>query len=296
MRVFIVGATGVLGRALVPRLLNRGHALRALVRSPERAAGLVASGVELRPGDLLEAEIEPLLPAMLAGSEAVVHAATAIPADPSAPHAWEATARLRTEGTRRLLDAALTAGAGRYLQQSIVMAYADGGDRWLTESWPLDTSPQRAAVCAPVAAMEGMVRATPVSRLAWSILRGGQFVGPETGQDIALRRLRQGTLRVPGDGHNYFSPIHVEDMAAAMLAALEQAPAGSVFNLTDEPMRYGDYADGLAATIAAASPLRDPAASTPPSWRCDSSAARRLLGWTPSRGVWPSDEQRRGVG
>src|SRR5579885_3611212 len=166
MRVFIVGATGVLGRALIPRLLKQGHTVRALVRSLERAADLADLGVDLRTGDLLDPGLEGRLPAMLAGCEAVVHAATAIPADPSAPHAWETNTRLRTEGTRRLLDAALASGAGRYLQQSIVMAYADGGDRWLSEDWPLDTSPQRAAVSVPVATMEGMVRAVEPGRLA----------------------------------------------------------------------------------------------------------------------------------
>src|SRR6185437_3626974 len=197
---------------------------------------------------------------------------------------------------RRVLSAALAAGAECYVQQSIVMAYADGGDRWLDERWPLDTSPQRAAVCAPVAAMEGMMRATAVERLKWTIVRGGQFVGPGTGQDAALRRLRRGTLTVPGDGSNYFSPIHVEDMAEGVLVALERAPAGSIFNLTDQPLRYGEYADGLAERIGASVPPRDPAISMPPSWRCDNDAAQRVLNWAPSHAVWPSAEQVHEVG
>src|SRR5947209_11513040 len=105
----------------------------------------------------------------------------------------DATTRLRTEGTRRLLDAALAAGAGRYLQQSIVMAYPDGGDRWLDEGTPLDDSPARAAVCAPVAAMEGMLRDTDPERLGWCILRGGIFVGPGTGQDDSDRARARGS-------------------------------------------------------------------------------------------------------
>src|SRR5438874_650819 len=159
----------------------------------------VAAGVDVVPGDLLEPELPTRLPDLMARCQAVIHAATAIPPDPAAPGAWDATTRLRTEGTRRLLDAALAAGAGRYLQQSIVMAYPDGGDRWLDEGTPLDDSPARAAVCAPVAAMEGMVRATDPERLGWCILRGGIFVGPGTGQDDLIARVRAGRVVVPGD-------------------------------------------------------------------------------------------------
>jgi uncharacterized protein YbjT (DUF2867 family) len=192
MRVFVVGATGVLGRALVPLLLARGHAVRALVRSPERGRQLAEAGADVVPGDLLEPELAARLPDLVAGCQAVIHAATAIPRDPAAPGAWDATTRLRTEGTRRLLDAALAAGARRYLQQSIVMAYPEGGDRRLDEATPLDDSPARAAVCAPVAAMEGMVRAADPERLGWCILRGGIFVGPGTGQDKLIARARVG--------------------------------------------------------------------------------------------------------
>jgi nucleoside-diphosphate-sugar epimerase len=287
MRVIVFGATGVLGRALVPLLVGQGYAVRAPVRSPEKAQALLGAGVEVRPGDLLSQDTLDSLPALMSDCQAVLHIATAIPRDFGAPGAWEANTRLRTEGTRALLAAALDTSVERYIQQSIVMAYVDGGERLLGEDTPLDTSPERAEICGPVIAMEGMVRAVPPGRLQWCILRGGSFVGPGTAQDDTIRRLREGAERVPCDGSSYISPVHVADMAEAIVAALQRAPGGSIFNIVDEPLRQGDYLDRLAALSGAPPPVRDPSKSCPPSFRCSSAAARAVLGWTPTHGIWP---------
>jgi hypothetical protein len=104
----------------------------------------------------------------------------AIPADPAAPGGWDLTGQLRVSGTRRLLDAALACRVPRYLQQSIVMAYRDGGDAWLDEQAPLDDSPARAASCGPVIEMEAMIRNTEHRLVNWTILRGSSFVGART--------------------------------------------------------------------------------------------------------------------
>lgn len=287
MRVIVFGATGVLGRALVPLLIEQGHRVRAVVRSPEKAPGLFSRDVELLPGDLLSPETRAGLPALMAGCRAAVHIATAIPRDFGAPGAWDANTRLRTEGTRALLDASLAAGVERYIQQSIIMAYTGGGDRLLDEDTPLDTSPSRAEVCGPVIAMEGMLRAVPADRLRWTILRGGAFVGRGTAQDGTIERLRAGTERVPCDGSSYISPVHFADMAAAVAAALDRAPAGSTFNIVDEPLRQSDYLDRLAALVGAPMPERDPTKPCPPSWRCSNAAARSVLGWSPAHSIWP---------
>ncbi|HET6313216.1 MAG TPA: NAD(P)-dependent oxidoreductase [Chloroflexia bacterium] len=287
MRVIVFGATGVLGRELVPLLVRQGYSVRAPVRSPERAQSLLGAGVEVCPGDLLAQETRDRLPALMAGCQAVVHIATAIPRDFGAPGAWADNTRLRTEGTRALLDAALAVGVERYIQQSIVMAYVDGGDRLLGEDTPLDASPSRAEICGPVIAMEGMVRGVPTDKMRWCILRGGSFVGPGTAQDDTIRRLREGAERVPCDGSNYISPVNVSDMAEAIAAALQRAPGGSIFNIVDEPLRQGDYLDRLADLSGAPSPLRDPSRPCPPSFRCSNAAAQAVLGWTPSHGIWP---------
>jgi nucleoside-diphosphate-sugar epimerase len=244
MRVIVFGATGVLGRALVPLLVRQGYTVRAPVRSIEKARLMVGEKVELLEGDLLSQETLDRLPELMRECHAAVHIATAIPRDFGASGAWEANTRLRTEVTRAILDAALAAGIERYVQQSIVMAYIDGGERLLDENTPLDTSPSRAAVCGPVIAMEGMVRAVPAEKLRWSILRGGSFLGTGTAQDATIRRLREGTEKVPCDGRSYISPIGPADMAAAVAAALDRSPGGSIFNVVDEPIRlFGDSAN-----------------------------------------------------
>jgi nucleoside-diphosphate-sugar epimerase len=289
MQVAIVGATGVLGRNLLPRLLAEGHRVRALARTPAQAQALTAQGVEPVEGDLLAPDAAERLRALVAGCDALVHAATAIPADSGAPGAWEANTRLRTHGTGLLLDAALAAGVAAYVQQSIVMAYPGSGDRWLDETTPLDTSPDRASVVGPVAIMEGLVQAVAPERLRWCILRGGAFAGPGTAQEQTLARLRGGTEIVPCDGRNFLSPIHLADMAEAVLLAVRRAPAGSIFNICDEPLRQGEYMDRLAALIGVPPPPRAPARPCPPSWRCGNYSARTELAWEPRQGIWPPE-------
>jgi nucleoside-diphosphate-sugar epimerase len=279
--VFLAGATGVLGRALMPRLVVRGHRVRAIAR--RRPATRLPEGVEFIEADLLAADLGLLVE----GCDAVIHIATAIPADPSAPGAWDDNTRLRTSGTRRLLAAALASGVSRYVQQSIVMAYRDGGDAWLDEQAPLDDSPARAAVCGPVIEMETMIREVEPQALAWTILRGGSFVGEGTGQLALLEQLRDGTVVAPGDGSNYVSLVNVADMAAAVAVAVEAAPAGSTFNVVDDPLRYGDYVDALADLIGVSRPARARKVPLPPSWRCTNRAAQTVLGWMPRGRIWP---------
>jgi len=276
----VAGATGVLGRALVPQLVAGGHSVRAIARRP--SSDFCPLGLELLKADLLVDDLVELV----SGCEAVVHIATAIPRDPSTPGAWHRTARLRTLGTRRLLDAALTCGVTRYLQQSIVMAYRDGGDAWLDEAAPLDDSPERSEVCRPVIEMETMIRDVAPRRLDWTILRGGTFVGDGTGSSL-IHGLRLGEAVIAGDGSNFFSPVNVIDMASAVVAALECAPAASTFNIVDEPLRYGDYVDALADLIGVGRPRRARNLPLPPSWRCTNEAAQTTLGWTPRQRIWP---------
>jgi nucleoside-diphosphate-sugar epimerase len=279
--VLVAGATGVLGRALVPRLIADRHHIRAMAR--KASAGTLPAEIELIDADLLEADLVDLVQ----GCDAVVHIATAIPKDPSAAGAWGLTARLRTTGTRRLLDAALACHVRRYVQQSVVMAYRDGGDRWLDERAPLDDSPRRATICGPVIEMEAMIRRVEPQRLGWTILRAGAFVGAETEEGTLIERLRSGDVVVAGGGSNYLSLVNVVDMASAVAVSLELAPAGTTFNIVDDPLRYGDYVDALADLIGVARPRRAPRLPLPPSWRCSNEAAQMVLDWTPRGRIWP---------
>jgi len=287
MRVFIAGATGVYGRALIPRLLARGDEVVALARSVDHAQAIALPGVQLIAGDLLHEDPEWLRRAM-AGCDAAAHLATAIRPGATGVDGANTTAALRIDGTRRLLDAVIAAGVRRYAQQSIVMAYPDGGDRWLDEDTPFDQSEERAATARPVVTMEAMVRALDPGQVAWTILRGGSFVGPDTAQDAVIEHLRSGTQTLAGDGGNWVSFIHVEDMAEATLLALHGAKGGSVFNITDEPIRNGDYLDRLAAMLGVPAPARNPATPRARSFRCSNAAAKAALGWTPTHGIWPA--------
>jgi 2-alkyl-3-oxoalkanoate reductase len=279
--ILVVGATGVLGRALVPRLIAGRHNVRCIARGASTAE--LPSAAELIDADLLEDDLVE----HVRGCAAVVHIATAIPTEPSTPRAWDLTARLRIAGTKRLLDAALACHVPRYVQQSIVMAYRDGGDEWLDEHASLDDSPGRATICRPVIEMEAMIRNVPPHMLGWTILRGGSFVGEGTGESTLIDALRAGTVAVADGGSNYLSPVNVADMASAIALTLEYAPAGSTFNIVDDPLRYGDYVDALADLIGVARPHRVATLPLPPSWRCTNKAAQKTLGWMPRGPIWP---------
>jgi 2-alkyl-3-oxoalkanoate reductase len=281
MTVLVAGATGVLGRALIPLLVADQHRVLAIARNASTAdlpAGVEAIDVNLLEDDLLE---------LVHGCNAVIHIANATPSESSAFGAWNTTAWLRTEGTRRLLNATLASRVRRYVQQSTVIAYRDGGDTWLDEAAPLDDSPERAAICGPVIAMEEMIREVRPQVLAWTILRGGSFVGGGVGENTLIDQLRAGDATVAGDGSNYVSLINVADMASAVAAALESAPAGSTFNIVDEPLQYGDYVDALSDLIGVTRPRRAAELRLPPSWRCTNRAALATLGWMPRERIWP---------
>lgn len=283
MRIFAVGATGVLGKSLVPVLLARGH--EVTVMAPDRLEELPAQAIRVRAG-LLDPGLR--LSELVSGHDAVANLATSMPRDPAAPGAWEQNTRIRSQGTARLIDAVHRAGVGRLVQMSITMAYADGGDFWLDEDAPFDPDPAREAVVRPVAEMEAAVRALPPGETAWCILRGARFAGPGTFQDVQRDRLAQGALRVPGDGRAFVSMVHVADFADAVARALEWTPAGRVLNVADTPLPVAEYYTALAEANGYARPGQDPGAPHDlPSHRVDSRAARSVLGWKPERGVLP---------
>lgn len=287
MKIVVAGSTGILGRAVIPLLIAQGHEVRALARSAEKAKAVLPTGIEVVECDLLSPDLDRTIRSSVHDCDAVVHIATAIPRDFSAPDAWDANTRLRTDVVRILLQASLEAGVKRYIQQSITMAYPDRGEEWITEDVPLDTSPARAWLCGPVIAMEEMIRNIPAHNLHWTILRGGAFVGPGTFQESDIENLRAGREVIPCDGTNFISLIHAADMASAVAAALERAPAGSIFNIVDEPLRQHEYSDRMAGLIGTENPRRNGNSNCPPSWRCSNQRARTVLNWTPKHGIFP---------
>jgi nucleoside-diphosphate-sugar epimerase len=300
VKVCLAGATGVLGRSLVPKLVAAGHSVRLLVRHPGKAEELflgvpsftsVGEGeeIEIAECDLLAPGMESKLAAMMTGTDAVIHAATAIPRDMTAPSAWTCNTQLRIRGTGRLQRAALDAGVTAFVQQSIIMAYRDGGNDWLDENTWIDQSAERREICHPVAIMESMIRlyGRQPKPMRWTILKGGFFVGPGTFQADLIEQIRNSRLVVPGDGSHFVSLVHVDDVADAYIAALERAPSASIFNICAKPLRYGDYVDQLADLVHAPHPARDPSQPRPPSHRASTKAAREVLGWEPKHSIWP---------
>jgi 2-alkyl-3-oxoalkanoate reductase len=271
MRILVVGATGVLGRQVVPRLVERGHAVRAVVRGDTQARVFAALGVESRRGDILDAAG---LAEAARGCDVALHLATAIPTGPHAD--WSRNDRIRRDGTRNLLAAAAGAGARRYVQQSITMLYGDCGQTLMDEDAPLRPTPR----IQSAADMEDLVRG---SGLDWQILRGGPFYGAGAGRDQEWRAAaREGRLALPGDGAALTSLIHVVDMARAVVAAAERDVTGRVYNIVDDaPVSYAELFGYIAAQAGAPAP----AAGGPPimaSLACANARARGELGWQPA--------------
>lgn len=270
MQAAVVGATGVLGRHVVPLLLERGHTVSAIARTEVKAAYFRRVGVRPVPGDIFQRDV---LQDVTQFSDVVLHLATAIPHEGSTS-TWQENDRIRREGTSNLLVAAANSRSRRYVQQSITLLYGQS-DEPLDEGAELKPAP----FIQSAFDLENLVKK---STLDWCILRGGLFYGTGTGTEERWRnRARIGTLRVPGDGSGFVSLIHVFDMARAVVQAAEGAASGSIFNVVDDqPVTYRTLFDYIAAQEG--SPV--PEAGAPealPSLVCSNKRIRSELGWTP---------------
>lgn len=250
MRIFVTGATGVVGRRLIPLLVAADHGVTAVGRTPEKRAaleraGAAPSGVSLFDGDALRRAV--------AGHDVVVNLATHIPRSAVRmllPGAWRENDRVRRDGSAALVEAALAAGIARFVQESFAPMYADGGDRWLEESAPVRPArynrttldAERAAARITAAGGAGVV------------LRFGAFYGPDATQlDYMMRSVRAGWAPLPGAAGAYFSSVAHDDAATAVVAALG-VPAG-VYNVVDDaPLTRRAYADALAAAFGCPPP------------------------------------------
>jgi nucleoside-diphosphate-sugar epimerase len=253
-------------------LLALGHEVYALVRNPQNSGLPIHGRLALFEADILDSSS---LHAGVAGCDAVLHLATAIP-KPGITMDWERNTAIRTSGTRNLLKVATQAGTRRYIQQSIALVYESAGDAWVTETSA--TAPST-PITAPVHNMEAQVMA---SQLEWLILRSGIFYGPGTGRMFDWNKLAlEGRLTVPGDGSDYLPLVHVEDMASAVVAAVDVSARSAIVNVVDdEPVTYRELFDYVARLHNCATP----ATGGPPifsSLRVSNRRAKNLLGWTP---------------
>ena len=267
MRIFVAGATGVIGRRLVPLLVHAGHEVWGTTRRPERAAQIAAAGARPVIADAYDAA--GLAEAVAdAAPDVVVHQLTDLAGNDRA-----ANTRLRIEGTRNLVDAAIAAGVETMLAQSIAWIYAPGATPAVEED-PLDPD---AAPYPGVNALETAVATMPRG----VVLRNGALYGPGTwyARDGAMAdRARAGELPATPLWTVF---LHADDAASAAVAALDW-PAGAVNVVDDEPATERDWLPVFCESVGAPAPRIEDG----PSGRPISNAKARDLGWRPSFPSW----------
>jgi 2-alkyl-3-oxoalkanoate reductase len=265
VKILIAGATGVIGRRLVPLLVDQGHEVVGLSRSMEGTGDLEASGARSVQADVLQrAELEQLL--LKEEPEIVIHELTSMPRElePGKTEAqFAANVRVRTEGTRNLVDAARACGTRRVVAQSYAHVYAPFGGWVKMETDELNTRPGtpegRLRNVEAVIALEDAVLGTPgVEGVA---LRYGTFYGPGTayGDDGSIAALvRRRHYPLVGNARGTTSFVHVDDAAMATLLAL-RGPTG-VFNICDDrPAPLSEWLPFYARVIGAPAPRHVPA-------------------------------------
>ncbi len=258
MRVFVAGATGVIGRRLLPALSAASHEPIAMTRSPEKAAALKDDGIEAVVCDAYDA---PGLTRAVADARAdqIVHLLTDLPEEINMrkfEREVQSTGRLRIEGTRNLLAAARAAGVRRVVAESIAFIYAPAGDRIKDEDAPLAIATLPSAA-EPIADLERQVLDA-----SGIVLRYGQLYGPGTSfakDGSWAANLRRRRLPIVGTGGGVFSFLHVEDAASATVAALgREGPA--TFNVVDDdPAPIHEWAPVYARAVDAPKPWHAPA-------------------------------------
>jgi nucleoside-diphosphate-sugar epimerase len=274
-RIAVLGASGVYGRHLAPRLVAAGHEVRALVRRPEASGIARGCGADVRLADIFD---EASMAAAMEGCE-VSNLATSLPG-PSGRGDYAVNDRVRREGAPVWLKACARAGVSRVVQQSIAMVNA-AGEQLADEETKLGEveNPLSLAAIAATIDMEATVRS---SGLDWVILRGGLFYGPRTGfDDDWFARAAAGKLRAPKDGREFVSLVHISDMAAATVKAVERWPSREAIIVCDDaPVRWSELF-GFVAMAAGAAPPEAGGRAGFPSFRTSNAKAKRLLGWTP---------------
>lgn len=250
MKIFVSGATGVLGRRAVVRMVGAGAEVTGVARSPEKAAQLRDLGATPVAVSLFDPD---RLTAAIAGHDVVCNLATAIPTGERAAtrSAWNENQAIRRDGARNLVDASIRAGADRYIQESISFLYADGGDEYLDESAPIDPT----WITEPALAAEGEAARLAAHGGVGIALRFGVFYGLDSAHTIdTIEAARRGVFAIPGPASAHVSSVTTDDAASAVMAALG-APSG-VYNVADDrPLRRSELASALAEALGT-DPLR----------------------------------------
>jgi nucleoside-diphosphate-sugar epimerase len=305
MRVFVAGATGAIGKQLVPRLVAAGHEVHGMTRSESKQAMLHELGAVPVVADALDPD-QVAEAVGRARPDVIVHQLTALGSiDSLNPRHLERavapTNRLRTEGTDHLLSAGQAVGVRRFVAQSNFASYARTGGPVKSEEDPFDPSPAR-EMREGAAAIRHLEEAVLGAR--WTegiVLRYGAFYGPGTsmapgGEMFEMVRKRR--LPLIGDGGGIFSFIHVADAAEATMAAVEHGSRGVYNVVDDDPAPVAEWVPALARELGARKPVRVPrfvgrlfagevGAVMMTDLRGASNAkAKRELGWRPTHPSW----------
>ena len=303
MKVFVAGATGVMGRQLVPRLVAAGHEVVGTTRSESKRAALSELGATPVVVDGLDAD-EIAVAVGEARPEVIIHQLTAIGSLDMRhfDRDFAQTNRLRTEGTDHLLSAGQAVGVRRFIAQSYTSwPYARTGGPVKSEEDPLDPTPAR-EMRESIAAIRHLE--TAVTGADWTegiVLRYGAFYGPGTSLSAGgeqLEMVRKRKYPVVGNGAGMWSFVHIADAADATVAAVERGRRGIYNVVDDDPAPVAEWLPALANAIGAPKPWRVPrfvgrvvagetAVVMMTEMRGASNAkAKRELDWTPGHPSW----------
>jgi nucleoside-diphosphate-sugar epimerase len=299
MHVYVAGATGAIGKPLIPLLIRAGHTVTASTRSPAKADRLRALGAEPIVVDGLDGKA--VTEAVKAAEpDAIVHQMSALAGTPDLRRfdRWFATTNeLRTKGTDILLAAAREVGVVRFVAQSYTgWTNPRTGAPVKTERDGFDPDPADAQR-ESITAIRYLEQAVPSAGVQGIVLRYGNFYGPGASEAL-VELIRKRRFPLVGDGGGVWSWIHLDDAAAATVAALERGEPG-VYNITDdEPAPASEWLPYLAEAVGAKPPMRFPkwvarlmAGEVPVRWMTEgrgssNAKAKRELDWAPRWSSW----------
>jgi nucleoside-diphosphate-sugar epimerase len=298
MKVFVTGGTGVVGTRAIPALVADGHTVTAVARSAAKADLVRTLGATPVEADLFDADA---VKAVVDGHDAVANLATSIPplSKATGKTAWDENDRIRRVASGLLVDAALAAGVGRFVQESIAFPYRDNGVEWIDEDHPVDHG---AGPFGGAGVAEAQAARFTAEGGTGVVLRFAQFYAPEATHTIAfnkaVRRFRVNPFF--GAPDTYTSFIHAEDAGSAVAAAL-RAPAGIYNVVDDEPLTRAEAGRVLAGAngrrraltiprlLRAVAPASAKVLAT--SLRESNARFKAATGWAPAhpsiRGSWP---------
>jgi nucleoside-diphosphate-sugar epimerase len=301
MRVFVAGATGAIGKQLVPRLVAAGHEVHGMTRSESKQAMLHELGAVPVVADALDPD-QVAEAVGKAKPDVIVHQLTALAGEGmrGLKHRVAMTNRLRTEGTDYLLSAGQAVGVRRFVAQSIVL-YARTGGPVKSEEDPLDPTPPRDFREAAAAIFHLEEAVLDAGWTEGIVLRYGAFYGPGTGfapGGDMHEMIRKRRFPLVGDGGGVWSFIHIADAAEATVAAVEHGGRGVYNVVDDDPAPVAEWLPALTRMLSGKKPKRVPrfvvwlaagkfgVLMMTEARGASNAKAKRELGWSPAHPSW----------